>query len=118
MIAGAIRTDLILSAEIMVIALNEVSDQPFVARAAILVVVALGITALVYGVVAAIVKMDDIGIRLTRTRSGLVQKVGHGMVRGMPGLLALIRSEEHTSELQSLMRHSYADFCLKKNKTT
>nr|WP_281363830.1 DUF808 domain-containing protein [Nocardioides daedukensis] len=90
MISGAIRTDLILSAEIMVIALNEVTDQPFVARAAILVVVALGITALVYGVVAAIVKMDDIGIRLTRTRSGLVQKVGHGMVRGMPGLLALI----------------------------
>ena len=53
MVAGAIRTDFILSAEIMVIALNEVADEPFLSRAIILVVVAIGITALVYGVVGA-----------------------------------------------------------------
>src|SRR5690348_13839592 len=53
-VSGAVRTDFILSAEIMVIALNEVADQPFLARAAILVVVAIVITILVYGVVALI----------------------------------------------------------------
>ena len=53
MTTGAIRTDFILSAEIMVIALNEVADQPFVPRLIILVVVALVITVAVYGVVAA-----------------------------------------------------------------
>lgn len=90
MTAGAIRTDLILSAEIMVIALNEVSEQPFVARAAIMVVVALAITVLVYGVVAMIVKMDDVGLRLAGTDSALARKVGLGLVRGMPGLLAVI----------------------------
>lgn len=90
MTAGAIRTDLILSAEIMVIALNEVSGEPFVARAAIMVVVALAITVLVYGVVAMIVKMDDVGLRLAGTNSALARKVGHGLVRGMPGLLTVI----------------------------
>ncbi len=68
MVSGAIRTDFILSAEIMVIALNEVDDEPFVSRAVILVVVAIAITLLVYGVVALIVKMDDIGLAMTRAR--------------------------------------------------
>lgn len=90
MVTGAIRTDLILSAEIMVISLNEVTEQPFLARAAILVVVALGITVLVYGVVAVIVKMDDVGVAMTRWSSGLAQKVGHAMVKGMPALLGFI----------------------------
>ena len=69
MVGGAIRTDFILSAEIMVIALNEVADEAFVPRAIILAVVAVGITALVYGVVAAIVKMDDIGLALSQRKS-------------------------------------------------
>ncbi|NLF92221.1 MAG: DUF808 domain-containing protein, partial [Corynebacterium marinum] len=64
LVKGAIMTDLILSAEIMVISLNEVSDQPMIFRAAVLVVVAIGITALVYGAVALLVKMDDIGLRM------------------------------------------------------
>jgi len=90
MVRGAIRTDFILSAEIMVISLNEVADEPFLARAAILVVVALGITALVYGVVALIVKMDDVGLLLTqRSRDG-VRRLGHLLVRGMPVLLGVI----------------------------
>jgi len=90
MVSGAIRTDLILSAEIMVISLNEVSDKPFLTRAAILVVVGIAITILVYGVVAMIVKMDDVGIALTQRASRLAQKVGHSLVRAMPGLLATI----------------------------
>src|SRR6478609_12185423 len=64
MVTGAIRTDFILSAEIMVIALNEVADEPLLSRAIILAIVALAITALVYGVVGLIVKMDDIGLHL------------------------------------------------------
>lgn len=68
LVAGAIRTDFILSAEIMVIALNEVADQPFVPRLIVLVIVALVITAAVYGVVAVIVQMDDVGLRLTPDR--------------------------------------------------
>ncbi len=91
-VAGAIRTDFILSAEIMVIALNEVSDQPFLARAAILAVGALAITALVYGVVAVIVKMDDVGLHLAGRGPGAVRALGRSMVTGMPVLLSVIAS--------------------------
>jgi predicted DNA repair protein MutK len=90
MVAGAIRTDFILSAEIMVIALNEVADEPFVSRALILVVVAIGITLLVYGVVALIVKMDDIGLHLAGTRRGWVATAGRLLVRAMPKVLAVL----------------------------
>ena len=90
MAAGAIRTDFILSAEIMVIALNEVADEPFVSRAIILLVVAVAITILVYGVVAGIVKMDDVGLHLTERTSTFAQRIGHAMVRAMPGLLSVI----------------------------
>ncbi|MDY7103423.1 MAG: DUF808 domain-containing protein [Actinomycetota bacterium] len=89
-ISGAIRTDFILSAEIMVIALKEVIDEPLLARAAILAVVAVVITAAVYGVVAAIVKMDDIGLRLTERASSGAQRVGRLLVTGMPKLLAAL----------------------------
>lgn len=87
-IAGAIRTDLILSAEIMVISLKEVIDEPFVSRALILVVVAVLITVVVYGVVAAIVKMDDIGLALTQRPSARSQSVGRRLVTAMPVLLS------------------------------
>jgi predicted DNA repair protein MutK len=90
MVSGAIRTDFILSTEIMVIALNEVADEAFVARALILVVVAIGITVLVYGVVAGIVKMDDVGLRLSQRQSATSQRIGLAMVRAMPRLLAVI----------------------------
>jgi len=90
MIAGAIRTDFILSAEIMVIALNEVAAESFVPRAVILAVVAVGITVLVYGVVAAIVKMDDVGLLLSQRSSRAAQRVGLGLVKAMPRLLAVI----------------------------
>ncbi|WP_250444819.1 DUF808 domain-containing protein [Actinotalea sp. C106] len=89
-VGGAIRTDFILSAEIMVIALNEVADEPLVSRAVILVVVALGITALVYGIVALIVKMDDVGLHLAETRRGVVAAGGRLLVRAMPKVLAVL----------------------------
>ena len=87
-IAGAIRTDLILSAEIMVISLKEVIDEPFGSRALILVVVAMIITAVVYGVVAGIVKMDDVGLSLAQRTSRRAQVVGRLLLRAMPVLLA------------------------------
>ena len=86
-IAGAVRTDLILSAEIMVIALKEVIDEPFVSKAIIMVVVALFITVIVYGVVALIVKMDDVGLALAGREAESSQKLGRAMVSGMPKLL-------------------------------
>jgi uncharacterized protein len=90
MVTGAVRTDLILSAEIMVIALNEVDDQAFLPRLIILIVVALVLTALVYGVVAVIVKMDDVGLRLIQTTSRVGQMVGRGLVAGMPKILSVL----------------------------
>ncbi|MEP9383915.1 DUF808 domain-containing protein [Nocardioides sp. KR10-350] len=90
LVSEAIRTDLILSAEIMVIALNEVADQGFWARLAILVVVGIVITILVYGVVGLIVKMDDVGLHLAGRSSRTLQTVGRGLVKGMPILLEII----------------------------
>jgi predicted DNA repair protein MutK len=90
MTAGAIRTDFILSAEIMVIALNEVADQSFWPRFIILVVVAFVITAAVYGVVGLIVKMDDIGLSLAERTSRFAQKIGRGLVDAMPKLLSAL----------------------------
>ena len=90
MVGGAIRTDFILSAEIMVISLNEVADEGFWSRMVILAVVAVVITVAVYGVVALIVKMDDIGLSLAQRSSAFAQKVGRGMVNGMPKLLTVI----------------------------
>jgi len=90
MVSGAIRTDLILSAEIMVIALNEVAEESFWSRLVILVVVAIAITIVVYGVVAVIVKLDDLGLLLSQRRSGLSRTVGRGLVVGTPKLLSVI----------------------------
>lgn len=89
-VTGAIRTDLILSAEIMVIALDDVADQAFVPRLIILIIVAVVLTAVVYGVVAVVVKMDDVGLRLTATASRIGQQLGRGLVAGMPALLSAL----------------------------
>jgi predicted DNA repair protein MutK len=90
LVASAIRTDFILSAEIMVISLNEVTDEPLVSRALILVFVALAITAGVYGVVGLIVKMDDVGLHLASTRDGAAATAGRGLLRGMPIVLSVL----------------------------
>ncbi len=89
-VSGAIRTDFILSTEIMVISLNEVADEGFWARAIILVIVALGITALVYGVVALIVRMDDVGVSLAERTSTLAQRTGQLLVKAMPKVLSAL----------------------------
>lgn len=88
--SGAIRTDFILSAEIMVIALNEVADQTFWLRLASLIVVAIVITAAVYGVVALIVKMDDAGLALAQRSSAFAQRLGRGLVAAMPKVLGAL----------------------------
>jgi predicted DNA repair protein MutK len=87
-VAGAIRTDFILSAEIMVISLKEVIDEPLLARGVILALVGLLFTVAVYGVVALIVKMDDIGLKLTARTSSASQRTGRLLVVGMPKVLA------------------------------
>lgn len=93
-VSSAVRTDFILSAEIMVISLKAILDEGLGASfwflVAVLVVVAILITLLVYGSVGLIVKMDDIGLRLTKTGSGATQKVGRGLVKGMPKLLTVL----------------------------
>lgn len=89
-VSNAVRTDFILSAEIMVIALNEIADEPLVSRAIILVVVAIGITALVYGAVGLIVRMDDLGLALVQRSSSAAQRVGRALVKGMPLVLAAL----------------------------
>jgi hypothetical protein len=87
-IAGAIRTDLILSAEIMAIALAEVAEEPLALQAGALAVVAIGITVAVYGVVALIVKMDDIGLHLTQRPA--TAGLGRGLVKGMPVVMTTL----------------------------
>ncbi|MBB3953123.1 DUF808 domain-containing protein [Novosphingobium sediminicola] len=89
-VKGAVRTDLILSAEIMAIALAEVADKPLIERAVILGIVGVGITVLVYGVVGLIVKADDIGLHLARGGSGLRRAIGRALVQGTPPLLTLL----------------------------
>ena len=74
----------------MVIALDEVADEPLLSRALILVFVALAITAGVYGVVALIVKMDDAGVHLARTGEGGAATLGRGLVRAMPIVLSVL----------------------------
>jgi predicted DNA repair protein MutK len=89
-VGGAVRTDLILSAEIMVISLNEVAAEGFWARLAILTLVAVVITVVVYGVVALIVKMDDVGLYLAERSTSFTGKLGRAMVSAMPRVLSVI----------------------------
>jgi predicted DNA repair protein MutK len=90
MVAGAIRTDLILSGEIMAITLASVSELPIYEQAIVLAVVGVGITVLVYGAVALIVKADDAGAVLARSGQPLIRVVGRSLVSGMPAFLQLL----------------------------
>ena len=89
-VSGAIRTDFILSAEIMAIALADVAAEPLWEQAIVLVIVALGITAGVYGVVALLVKLDDIGLPLAKRSSAAAQALGRGMVHAMPPIMRVL----------------------------
>ena len=90
-VAGAIKTDFILSAEIMTIALSVIDSPDFWMKAVVLAVVGALITVAVYGAVALIVKMDDIGLYLAATgRIGVTRAFGRGLVKGMPVLLGVL----------------------------
>src|SRR6476661_8767130 len=89
-VKGAIRTDFILSAEIMAIALASLGHLDLMTTAFALIAVALAITAGVYGVVALIVKLDDIGLHMAAWRSRLSRAVGEGLVKVVPKLLSAL----------------------------
>ncbi len=89
-VMGAIRTDFILSAEIMALTLAGVAEQPLVMRAIILAAVGIGITIAVYGVVALIVKADDAGAALARTGTPGIAHIGFALVKGMPAFLSVL----------------------------
>ena len=90
-VAGAIKTDFILSAEIMTIVLATIESPSFWLQAVTLAVVGTIITVAVYGAVALIVKMDDVGLHLAATgRTSAGRALGRGLVRGMPKLMALL----------------------------
>lgn len=86
-IKGAVRTDFILSAEIIVISLGTVAGQPFGTRVAVLVGIALLMTVGVYGLVAGIVKLDDFGLHLTQRATSGARAVGRGILRAAPWLM-------------------------------
>lgn len=88
LVNSAIRTDLILSAEIMIIALDEVKDQPVWMEAAVLIAVGIFLTVAVYGAVALLVKIDDIGRGMIER--GNAPKLGRGLVKAMPHVLSAI----------------------------
>ena len=86
-IKGAIRTDFVLSAEIIVIALGTVADKPFATQVAVLVSIGLIMTVGVYGIVAGIVKMDDLGIYLLDKPGALARTIGKGLLLAAPKLM-------------------------------
>jgi predicted DNA repair protein MutK len=90
-VAGAIKTDFILSAEIMTIILAAIPESTFMMEAATLAAAGVGITVIVYGGVALIVKADDVGLHMAQSgRLGMTRAIGRAIVRGMPGFLKLL----------------------------
>jgi predicted DNA repair protein MutK len=88
-VAGAIRTDFILSAEIMAISLAAIESPDLTTKALILTIVAIAVTVAVYGAVALIVKADDLGVALVQ-RGGILAPLGRALVHGMPPFLQLL----------------------------
>jgi predicted DNA repair protein MutK len=86
-IKGAVRTDFILSAEIVVISLGTVADQGFTTQVAVLSGIAILMTVGVYGLVAGIVKLDDAGLYLSRSERGFTRALGAGILRIAPWLM-------------------------------
>ncbi|PKO39105.1 MAG: DUF808 domain-containing protein [Betaproteobacteria bacterium HGW-Betaproteobacteria-6] len=89
-IKGAIRTDFVLSAEIIVIALGTVASQPFMTQLTVLAGIGLIMTIGVYGVVAGIVKMDDVGAWLLLKGRGFMKVIGKGLLLAAPKLMKLL----------------------------
>ena len=97
-VKGAIRTDFILSAEIMAIALASLDHLSLATTAFALVAVALAITAGVYGVVALIVKLDDIGLHLAERSSPVARRIGDGLVHVVPIMLSGFVGHRHRGD--------------------
>lgn len=89
-VGSAIQTDFILSAEIMAITLASVATAPLWMQAGVLAVVGVGMTLIVYGAVAVIVKADDAGVALARSKNPAISSVGRGIVGGMPFFLKVL----------------------------
>jgi uncharacterized protein len=89
-IKGAIRTDFILSAEIIVIALSTVENATFAKQVMVLSVIALGMTVGVYGLVAGIVKLDDLGLYLNRKASSIAKAFGRFLLAAAPMLMKFL----------------------------
>lgn len=90
-ITGAVRTDIILSAEIIAIAYSQVTDQPIVNQIVVMLAVAIFITVIVYGFVGLIVKADDFGVHLAQEKHRpATQKIGRGIVKFMPHFLRIL----------------------------
>jgi uncharacterized protein len=90
-VSGAVRTDFILSAEIMAIAYATVASNPLVTQIMVMLAVAIGITIAVYGFVGIVVKADDVGLHLAKTSPVVaVRAVGRGIVKGMPAFLTVL----------------------------
>ncbi len=86
-IATALRTDMILSAEILVIALGSLTGQPLWTQVGVLFVVAFVVTVFVYGLVAVLIRMDDMGFALQRSKKSFVQRIGSSMVTSAPKIM-------------------------------
>ena len=90
-VTGAVRTDIILSAEIMAIAYSQVTDEPLLNQVVVMLAVAVFITIAVYGFVGLIVKADDIGVHLAQDRfHSATRKFGRGIVKSMPHFLRVL----------------------------
>lgn len=89
-VRGAIRTDFVLSSEIIVIALGTVNGQPLLIQAVVVSIVALLVTVGVYALVGLIVRLDDIGLHLTRSKTALTKTIGSGILRSAPWVIRLL----------------------------
>lgn len=89
-VKGAVRTDFILSAEIIVISLGTVAAATFSQKVAVLVTIAIAMTIGVYGLVAAIVKMDDAGLYLSKSQNGAARGLGKGLLAAAPRLMKVL----------------------------
>ncbi len=111
-VRGAVKTDFVLSAEIMTVSLATLETDSIVFEAAALAIAGTLITILVYGSVALIVKADDIGLHLARRgRTGVVRSLGRAVVRGMPAFMRLLTRVGTAAMLwvgASIVLHAFA----------
>ncbi|MCG3715673.1 DUF808 domain-containing protein, partial [Aliarcobacter butzleri] len=89
-VKSAVKTDFILSFEIIVISLSLLDNSDFLTKLFVLISVGILTTIFVYGIVAFIIKLDDIGFYLQEKRSEILQKIGDGFVKAMPYIIKVI----------------------------